>query len=94
MIEDVDKSASSPCLRSSTALVRQMHRLFDRLQICARQAAKPFKKNKDVLALLITVARPRGEPAIAHRPKLDTRNNLDFGDSLIRAVFDEVSGAI
>lgn len=26
--------------------------------------------------------------------KLDTRNNRDFGDAMIRAVFDEVSGAI
>jgi hypothetical protein len=25
---------------------------------------------------------------------LETRNNRDFGDALIRAVFDEVSGAI
>jgi hypothetical protein len=26
--------------------------------------------------------------------KLDTRNNRDFGDAMIRSVFDEVSGAI
>jgi hypothetical protein len=26
--------------------------------------------------------------------ELETRNNRDFGDALIRAVFDEVSGAI
>jgi hypothetical protein len=26
--------------------------------------------------------------------QLETRNNRDFGDALIRAVFDEVSGAI
>jgi hypothetical protein len=28
------------------------------------------------------------------RSELETRNNRDFGDALIRAVFDEVSGAI
>jgi hypothetical protein len=29
-----------------------------------------------------------------HSAYLETRNNRDFGDALIRAVFDEVSGAI
>ena len=31
---------------------------------------------------------------MSSRFKLDTRNNCDFGDALIGAVFDEVSGAI
>jgi hypothetical protein len=35
------------------------------------------------------------EPDAGARLKnLETRNNRDFGDALIRAVFDEVSGAI
>jgi hypothetical protein len=38
---------------------------------------------------LVTVLRRSPE-----RFKLETRNNRDFGDALIRAVFDEVSGAI
>jgi hypothetical protein len=28
------------------------------------------------------------------RRHMDTRNNRDFGDAMIRSVFDEVSGAI
>lgn len=45
-----------------------------------------------------------GQRALAHDPsdpadgaqdqQLDTRNNRDFGDAMIRSVFDEVSGAI
>jgi hypothetical protein len=32
--------------------------------------------------------------SVAARLQLDTRNNRDFGDALIRAVFDEVSVGI
>ncbi len=35
--------------------------------------------------------RQHPDDLLAH---LDTRNNRDFGDAMIRAVFDEVSGAI
>jgi hypothetical protein len=33
-------------------------------------------------------------PESSSKGKLDTRNNRDFGDALIRAVFDEVSVGI
>ena len=35
-----------------------------------------------------------GEPRDERGGNLDTRNNRDFGDAMIRSVFDEVSGAI